>query len=312
MKKDSIRFGLALLIVAVLLIIVDISIGSIGDRLALNMPSFGRLVTKDNYRLHRMNAEVVIIGSSRGAHHYVTSQLNDSIDAYVGRHVDIYNASIQGHFANNNCCAAEAIIARYHPKLLIFDQPENQMCVKEIASDLEHLTPYYRTDSIVNRYINGLGWKERLLMQSSMFRYNNKLLSIVTAYLFKGTKDDGYIPLAGTSINLNDFEYIDYPHEELNPYSESNFRNVLAKYKEEEVPIIITASPFFRSGRDNTQLHQICEEYGILYIDFYNEPYYSQHPELFKDPAHLNDEGAHMFTALFFQKLKPYLQEVGL
>lgn len=310
MEKDSIRFGLALLIVAILLIIVDISIGAIGDRLALNMPSFGRLVTKDNYRLHRMNAEVVIIGSSRGAHHFVTKQLNDSIDAYVGRHVDVYNASIQGHFANNNFCAVEVIIERYQPKLLIVEQTENQMCAKDVVSDLEHLAPYYRSDSIIKRYIDKLGANEKVLMCSNMYRYNNKLLNIASAYLMDGGKDDGYIPLKGTSINLSEFQYVDYPHESLNPYTEANFRRMIQKCQSKRIPIVVCASPFFRSGRNNNQLLRICEEYGVQYIDLFNESYFNQHPELFKDPAHLNDTGARLFTDLFYQNFKPLLKEV--
>ena len=31
------------------------------------------------------------------------------------------------------------------------------------------------------------------------------------------------------------------------------------------------------------------------------------HPEFFKDASHLNDDGAHVYTAMFFEELKPYL-----
>lgn len=34
---------------------------------------------------------------------------------------------------------------------------------------------------------------------------------------------------------------------------------------------------------------------------------FNDHPEFFKDVSHLNDDGAHIYTALFFEKLKPYL-----
>ena len=30
-------------------------------------------------------------------------------------------------------------------------------------------------------------------------------------------------------------------------------------------------------------------------------------PEYFQDAAHLNDDGAHIYTGLFFDQLKPYL-----
>ena len=36
-------------------------------------------------------------------------------------------------------------------------------------------------------------------------------------------------------------------------------------------------------------------------------PYFNDRPELFYDARHLNDDGAHIFTAMLFEQLKPYL-----
>ena len=108
---------------------------------------------------------MVIIGSSRGAHHYVTQILSDSLDAYYHKHHTIYNASIAKQFATSNLCCAEAIIARYKPKLVIFDLPEDHLR-EESFDDLELSSPYYWSDSVVRRYFDDCGFKERLLMKS--------------------------------------------------------------------------------------------------------------------------------------------------
>lgn len=311
MKKDITRFGISLLITICLLVVVDLAVGFVGDRLAWNMPNFSGQIAKDNYRLHRMDAEVVIIGSSRGAHHYVTSQLNDSIDNLVGRHVTVYNAAIQGKFANSNCCAAEAVLSRYHPKLVIFDMPENQMRAKEIETDIEFSSPYYWNDSIVKRYIDNLGLKEKAIMKSSLCRYNGKLFRIAFSYLQNIPFDDGYAPRYGSTVNISNVVPENTVGEPLNPVSAKNFVNVLCKYKKANVPLIIVCSPRFRPTGDNHQLEKLCMDNGVLFIDFFDTELFNEHPEWFYDLGHLNDIGAHEYTSLFYESIKPCLKIIN-
>lgn len=312
MKKDITRFGIAVAIVASALIIIDIAFGLVADGVLAKLPDYnienGRLV-KENYRLHRMDAEIVIIGSSRGAHHYVTSQLNDSIDNYLGRHYTMYNGSVKGKFAVSNSCAAEVIASRYKPKLVIFDIPENQLRSTDL-SDFEQDAPFYKQDSIVRRYFNEIGFKEKVVKQSSAVRYNGMLMNLVASFFREVPVNDGYEPLHGTTIDTIQVEKNrpEIGDKQLNAYSENNFKNVLRKYRVLGIPLVVTCSPRFRTKDDNMQLAALCKEQGVPFIDLYNEEYLNQHPELFRDVSHLNDEGAHVFTARFFGELKTYLE----
>lgn len=309
MKSDIIKFAKAIIITIGLLVVVDIMVGFVGDRLAWNMPSFSGQIAKDNYRLHRLETEIVIIGSSRGAHHYVTSQLNDSIDKYVGKHISIYNAAIPGKYANSNCCAAEAIISRYKPKLVIFDLPEKQLRLDNIETDIMFSSPYYWSDSIVRRYINNLGAKQSILIKSSMYRYNNKLSRIISSYFQNSREDDGYLPKNGSHINneMNTFDVSqNFP---LNKYSVANFESVLTRYKEAKVPIIVVCSPMFNTNLNNNYIKQICNKYDVKYLDFYHSQYFNNHPEWFYDISHLNDIGAHEFTAILFDSIKTEIKQ---
>ena len=143
MKKDLRRFGTSLIITSTLLIVTDFIIGFVTDKVVDKMPNYSGIIAKDNYRLHRLETDIVILGSSRGCHHYVTSLLSDSIDNYMGKEYSIYNAAIDGQFANSNSCAAEMIISRYRPKLVIIDLPESQLASKDVT-DIKLSSPFYR------------------------------------------------------------------------------------------------------------------------------------------------------------------------
>lgn len=306
MKNDSTRFWITILVVLVILLIIDVTVGLVCDKVMDKLPNYSGDFAQNNYRLHRLETDIVIIGSSRGGHHYVVQQLSDSIEAYYGERKTIYNAGIDGVFALSNCCAAEVILARYSPQLVIFDLPENQLRGDRIA-DIESLSPYYWKDSIAHRYLDNTSLKEKMLMKSSLYRYNRKLLRIVSSFLHHVPENDGYKPIYGTTIDTLKNNQKEETLPSLNEYKKSNFENVLRKYASSNVPLVIVSSPWYRPSDNNQQLTELCQKYGIPFIDIYDTPYFNMHPELFKDGAHLNDDGAHIFTAMFFEQLKPYL-----
>ena len=310
MKKDSARFWKTILIAIAMFVVVDITVGIVADRLMDKLPDFSGDFAKDNYRLHRLETDVVILGSSRGNHHYVSQQLNDSLDAYLGKHLSLYNAAISAKLANSNSCAAEAIIARYRPKLVIYDISEDFLCEDQVT-DIEFSAPFYWKDTLVRRYIDGVGLKERILMKSSIYRYNGKVFQIVSTFLDSVAVDDGYVPKYGTTIDTTKVKKKAKASKptikKLNSYALNNFENVLKKYSSAGILLVIVSSPKFRPTDNNKRLAAICKKHGVPFIDFYGTPYFNSHPELFYDGNHLNDHGAHVFTAMFFEQLKRFL-----
>lgn len=92
------------------MVLVDIVVGKAGDYVMTILPADSGpsgQISKDNYRLNHVMTDVVIIGSSRGSHHYVSEMLRDSINQYTGVEYSIYNCAIDGKFINSNSCAAE-------------------------------------------------------------------------------------------------------------------------------------------------------------------------------------------------------------
>lgn len=313
MNKDIKHFVISLIITAILLIATDFIIGYVADKVVDEMPNYSGQIAKDNYRLHRLETDIVILGSSRGCRHYVTSLLSDSIDSYMGKDYSIYNAAIDGKFANSNSCAAEMIISRYRPKLVIIDLSESQLVSNDVT-DIRFCSPFYRKDSIIRKYLDNISFKEKMLMKSSLYRYNGKILRIASSFLRQKNVDDGYLPFYGTTIDITQYDESTKENntetQTLNPYSEKNFRNVLRKYTAENIPLIIACSPSFKPNYSNNQLRKLCNEYNVPFIELCDLPYFNEHPELFKDAEHLNNDGAHIYTKIFFENLKPYLDNI--
>lgn len=156
---------------------------------------FRSQIAKDNYRLNRVTTDIIIVGSSRGSHHYVTTMLRDSINSYTGYQYSLYNGAIDGKFINSNSCSAESIMDRYKPRLLIFEVSESELSGSRSVSDMEFAAVNYNNNQFVKKYLDDLGWKERIKIASNMFRYNQKVLRVVSSFIQKGGGETGYEPL---------------------------------------------------------------------------------------------------------------------
>ena len=71
MKKGLLRFSIAVLIVLASVAVVDMAVGKVMERMLPQISNQGD-TGKTYYSLNDVNTPVVIVGSSRAAHHYVT------------------------------------------------------------------------------------------------------------------------------------------------------------------------------------------------------------------------------------------------
>ena len=304
------RFLLIVLITVTSLMVIDFVVGKAGDYAMTKIPDYSGHFAKDNFRLNRMTDDIVILGSSRGDHHYVSSMLSDSINRYTGKSYSLYNAAIPSKYINCNSCAAESIMGRYSPRLIIFEVSQREFDGEKALADMEYSIVHYHSNPYVRKYLDNLGLKERIKCASNLFRYNTKLLRIASAFTTPASNTDGYEPLyAKMPITDNrDPKQMLLP-EEADDYTIDNFIRVLKTAKGKNIPLVVVSSPRYFPSDNNDYLEEFCTQYQIPYIDLFNLDYFNEHPEFFKDWGHLNDAGAHLYTALFFERIKPYLPE---
>ena len=305
------KFLIATAIVVVSVCIIDKAVGILGNHSMRLIPDFSGHLAKDNFTMNRLtDVDVLIVGSSRASHHYDAQLLIDSINNYTQSSYSIYNAGIDGNFLNHNACRLESILDRYQPKLVIFEIGESELSESGggIQSSISQMAPYYQLSKQAAAYLNRVDWKTRIQLQSAMYRFNNKPLRILSSFLIPSVANNGYDPLYGElthhTVHENTTSAI-----ALSTYSLQSLTQVFDKCKALGVILLITSSPRYQASDNNNRLARICHEADIPYIELYNEEIFNAHSEYFKDAAHLNDTGAKVFTAMMFERLKPFITQ---
>jgi len=196
---------------------------------------------------------------------------------------------------------------RYIPKMLLFDVTEIDLSTGPQVGALEDYSVFYKDNIFAKKYLDDLGWKERVKMSSNLFRFNRRIAHIVQSFINE-TNDDGYEPIYQimTTIPEKDSNAKVTSHA-INEKSLENFKRVLQTSRDKGVFMIVVSSPRFRSNDENYFLADLCQSFDVPYIAMQDLDIFNSHPEYFKDASHLNDDGAHIFTDMFFEELKPYL-----
>lgn len=316
MKKEILKFLISSTIVLSLLLLLDLCVGFVGSKSLDYLPSFtGKVSTymvKNNYRIMRLDDDIVILGPSRACHHYNTTLLLDSINKYSNTYYSGYNAGLDAQFINASCLVIESLLERYTPKMIVLDVIDYELKhEKNKKMDLGYMSncsPFYGKVEVVKKYFDRMGSRERLLVRSGLYRFNDKVLRIARTILKSDTKpNDGFEPLFGKSVNKSNVDYFVSPVTD--EYSENNLRRVIQLCKDKGVRLILVSSPRYRPKLNNELIRSLSIEYDILYIDIYNSDYFNNHPELFNDETHLNNDGATIYTQMFFEELKPFFKD---
>ena len=311
MKKGLLRFGVTVLAVLALVFVADRVIGRVMDK-TLPMISNQGDAGKTYFSLYDVNTPIVIVGSSRAAHHYVTEMIEDSLK------MPAYNVAIDGCFFSYNSCVINSILDRYTPKLIIWENG-NEYLYDSISDPLESLYPYYSQNEWVMCAIQKeLPWAEYMRLNSNLYRYNSKIHRILIRYMTRHSFVDGTIKGYEPSPKKQLKKQLELEKEELESTSLSEtkierFRSTLERAQTMGVRIVVVDSPKYKlrtyENLSASKMQEMCERYGALYLDNSQIEFFLDHPELFNDAVHLNDKGAKIYTSLFLNEINHYLSD---
>ena len=305
MNKGLLRFGVAILIVLVSVAVVDMAVGKVMDWMLPKISNQGDS-GKTYYSLNDVNTPVVIVGSSRAAHHYVTEMIEDSLL------MPAYNVARDGCFFSYNCCVINSILDRYAPELIIWENGTEYL-YEGISDPLESLYPYYYQNKWVSRTIQEeLPLTEYLRLNSNIYQYNSIGHRILMRYRGRHSFSDGtikgYLPLAPKQLKKQlALEKEELESSALSETKIERFRSTLERAQKIGVRIVVVDSPKYKlrtyENLSASKMQELCERYGALYIDNSQLPYFLDHPELFNDATHMNDDGAKVYTELFLKQI---------
>ena len=296
MRKFLINIAIFFAIVA----IVDMTIGVGFHYLQANVAK-GR-IKAEYYACKESDEDVLILGSSRAAHHYVPQILSDSLG------MNCFNAGQDGNGIILHYGRWKMISDRYTPKLIIYDITANfDIALNDNMTYVDRLKPFCN-DNQVKKYIADIFPLEKYKLCSKMYRYNYKFLEVLSDCAANNVADDGYAPLEGLiRKEIVDKESFEHKDISIDSVKLKYLEQLVKEAKENDTKILFILSPSYRGiERDQVAIktiNDIAKRYSVIFFD-YSDDSICQDASLFYDSSHLNDKGARIFTNKLIAQIK--------
>lgn len=283
--------------------IVDVAFG-IGCRW-LNSHARGG-DTAEHYAVAMTQTQpVVILGSSRAAHHYNPAILEDSLGSGV------YNCGEDGNGILFHFGRLSLMMQRYTPELVIYDALP--------GFDIEHEdnTKYlawlrrWAGEECLDTLFSDISPLEPLKLHSSLYRYNKSFLQMAMDCVKPAHHAGyhGYRPLPDTMAYAA--PVYDRPAPEWDELKLKYFTKLIEMCRRHGTKLVVVYSPYYRAVSSDmlTPITRLCQEMGVPVIDRFADAAFVNDSTLFEDASHLNAPAADRFTSSLSTQLKGYIHQ---
>lgn len=294
-KNPYLYFTVKLLLLLFIVFLFDFTIGKTLSYFYFKQEC-GRQY-RATYAIEKTTADILIFGSSRAYHQYVPGIIEDRLKQ------SCYNTGSPGQFLLYNYATLKAILKRYSPKLIILDvSPGDLRVEKESYERLSFLLPYYKKHEEIRPIVDLKSPLEKFKLLSSIYAFNSSFLMIAggnSEYFKKKTTDiKGYKPLTG--IWNGPIETGNSEAYKIDSTKANIFTDFIKDCHSAKTELFIVCSPSYvkYSHREYSIsiIEKIAKEQNTAFIDFTNNAFFTNRPDLFDDPGHLNDNGAKIFS----------------
>lgn len=288
MKRFIIKIALFFALIAVADVLCGYALGYFAKN------AKGGFTQRDTYICDKLETDFLLMGSSRCVRHYNPQIITDSLG------MTCYNTGQMGNGIILNYGRLRMIDERKKPKVVIYDiAPDFDLFVGDDNHRyLTWLKSHYERNGIAEIF-NSVDCTEKYKMMSQMYRYNSRIIELMTDYLhpISDSRANGFSPLKGemdkTKIKIGG-------EKGKTPVVDKVKLDYINKLIDEldGVKLYFVVSPKWY-GMDSVQIQpimDICQERGIPFVDFANNPKYVHQDVYFKDGNHMNAKGADEFT----------------
>lgn len=293
------KLGILILIVFLL----DFSIGKALRYFYFNQKSGKHYRT--TYALDEAKTDLLILGSSRANHHYHPGIFENELG------ISFYNAGRDGNYIFYHFAVLKSVLKRYTPRVVVLDIVRDEFSVDQSSYDrLSSLLPYYHDHPEIRPVIEFRSPYEKIKLLSDIYPYNSALFSILAGNLGVSgrvlSEEKGYVPLDKTLESTSPSE-TQATERGTDTNKISIYEACIKECISSGVRLFIVCSPYYTPSTDFKTLETariIAEKYSVPFFDFSYDSLFIDRPDLFADNAHLNDNGAKVFSAAVAQKIK--------
>ena len=286
----------------VILLIFDFIVGTIAKRIYFNQKTGKQ--ARITYSIYKASDEILIFGSSHAARHYIPKIFEKALNQTC------YNVGIQGQKILFHSVLEKIILKRTKPKLIILNVDNNWLYKSNEAYDRLHdLYPYYWEFRDIMKPTFELRSKLidiQLFFKS--YQFNSTIIHAVKYFFFPQKDFKGYVPLHGEvkntkALSLYNDENEDTSSKEIDDNFVMAFKSFIHIAKANNINLLLITTPDLYptnilNNKSLILMKKIAKEENITFWDFNNNEEFIYKFNLFHDPSHLNDKGAHLFSSI--------------
>jgi len=258
---------------------------------------------KTIYAVERSDEELLVLGSSRAYHHYVSTMLEEKL------HLETYNLGRDGAGILYNYAVYRTVCERKKPKMVILDLNADEFTAENVSYQLLYqLLPHYDKNKYIREVVALRSPWEWLKVQSRLYRYNSQLFYIALNNVRHPDMDasKGYLALQGTVKGSP--EVVEKNTRGVDTLLLQYFERFLKTAAENKTEVVVCLSPVYRQyaqpSASVAQIYRICAQHRVQLLDHLQDTLFLKHPGYFRDVSHLNDTGAHLYTGKLLEELQ--------
>ncbi len=285
------RLFLKIFILLIAFFILDFLIG-VGMDQVVSHSDNGRYY-KARYSLEESTEDVIILGSSRAETNYVPHVIEEKLGLSCwttgrgGQILPFWNAMGRG------------VVDRYNPKIIIVNVEPYFLEQGLSFEKAGFLRPFYRSHPEIHEVIDRISPHEKFLLNSRLYAYNSSFYYLLRSFIIKDLDgrraDKGWKPRIGKyPIEYKETQVVNYSRD-LNQDTVAYFESFINGLKGSKIYIVISPD-FSKSYVSSPSIEYLKKLKDITLINLGEDNLLSSQNEYYRDPSHLNKEGAILFT----------------
>lgn len=281
------KFLVRLLLFFALLFCLDRAVGIVAER--LHASASGGEMYKENEISRQVKPDLLILGSSRAAHHYNPGIIGDSLG------MSAYNAGKPSNGIISMYGRYRLIATRHVPKLIIYDLSVYDMLADDPTKYLPSLRLDYDRPGISELFVE-VDPTERYKMLSHAYRVNSQSLGS----LLHLKEQESIFPGGFNPIPYGQY-WEDKNAQGPELILDSKRLRLFDEFLTEATKrsrVVAYISPLNRGEiwTGYASLVDICRRHNVMVMDHYDDKAFRGVDSLFSDPRHLNERGAELWS----------------
>ena len=285
-------FGIKVILFFVLLGVVDDLGGYALGYLANH--ARGGFTQRDAFICDSLETDILLMGSSRCVRHYNPQIITDSLG------MSCYNSGQMGNGVILNYGRLKMVCERKKPQVVIYDI-EPSFDLMEGEDNHRYLTwlkQHYDRSGIADIF-ERIDKTEKYKMMSQLYRYNSRIVELATDFLhpISSVRANGFTPLKGemdkTKIRVAGEKKKEHV---VDPVKIEYINKLMDELQGSKLYFVVSPKWYGIDSLEFKPIMDICQERGIPFMDFSNDPKYVRQDQYFKDGNHMNARGADEFT----------------